>query len=70
MPTEEYMQSVCGKIAFYFNFFLANHVTGLSFFFAGSCNFIEFISNSKSGQFFFYSHDGKRMLVQCLAFIV
>eukprot|EP01038_Epipyxis_sp_PR26KG_P010808 gene10808-14509_t len=28
----------------------------------GDYNFIEFISNSKSGQFFFYSHDGKYML--------
>ena len=25
----------------------------------GDFNYIEFISNSKSGQFFFYSHDGK-----------
>ena len=28
----------------------------------GNYNFIEFMSNSKSGQFFFYSHDGKYML--------
>jgi len=28
----------------------------------GNYNFLEFISNSKSGQFFFYSHDGKYML--------
>lgn len=28
----------------------------------GNFNFIEFISNSKSGQFFFYSHDGKYMV--------
>ena len=28
----------------------------------GDYNFIEFISNSKSGQFFFYSHDGHYML--------
>lgn len=28
----------------------------------GSYNFLEFISNSKSGQFFFYSHDGKYMI--------
>lgn len=28
----------------------------------GKFNYIEFISNSKSGQFFFYSHDGKYML--------
>lgn len=28
----------------------------------GDYNYIEFISNSKSGQFFFYSHDGKYML--------
>lgn len=26
---------------------------------AGDFNYIEFIANSKSGQFFFYSHDGK-----------
>lgn len=25
----------------------------------GNYNYLEFISNSKSGQFFFYSHDGK-----------
>lgn len=25
----------------------------------GDFNYIEFISNSKSGQFFFYSHDGR-----------
>jgi hypothetical protein len=29
---------------------------------AGNANFIEFMSNSKSGQFFFYSHDGKYMI--------
>lgn len=28
----------------------------------GDYNYLEFISNSKSGQFFFYSHDGKYML--------
>jgi hypothetical protein len=28
----------------------------------GDYNYIEFISNSKSGQFFFYSHDGRYML--------
>mmetsp|Transcript_22649 Transcript_22649/g.28575 ORF Transcript_22649/g.28575 Transcript_22649/m.28575 type:complete len:523 (-) Transcript_22649:130-1698(-) len=28
----------------------------------GSDNFIEFISNAKSGQFFFYSHDGRYMI--------
>lgn len=28
----------------------------------GNYNFLEFMSNSKSGQFFFYSHDGKYML--------
>lgn len=28
----------------------------------GNYNFLEFISNSKSGQFFFYSHDGKYMI--------
>jgi len=28
----------------------------------GNFNFIEFISNSKSGQFFFYSHDGKYLI--------
>jgi hypothetical protein len=28
----------------------------------GNANFIEFISNAKSGQFFFYSSDGKYMI--------
>lgn len=28
----------------------------------GSFNFLEFISNSKSGEFFFYSHDGRFMI--------
>lgn len=28
----------------------------------GDFNYIEFIANSKSGQFFFYSHDGKYMI--------
>lgn len=28
----------------------------------GDFNFIEFMSNSKSGQFFFYSHDGRFMI--------
>jgi len=28
----------------------------------GEFNFIEFISNAKSGQFFFYSHDGRYMI--------
>jgi hypothetical protein len=30
--------------------------------FLGNYNFLEFIANSKSGQFFFYSHDGKYMI--------
>ena len=29
---------------------------------AGDFNFIEFLSNSKSGEFFFYTHDGKYMI--------
>jgi hypothetical protein len=29
---------------------------------AGDFNYIEFIANSKSGQFFFYSHDGCYMI--------
>ena len=29
---------------------------------SGKYNFIEFISNSKSGQFFFYSHNGRLMI--------
>lgn len=28
----------------------------------GDYEYIEFMSNSKSGQFFFYSHDGKYMI--------
>ena len=28
----------------------------------GDFNFIEFVANSKSGQFFFYSHDGRYMI--------
>ena len=28
----------------------------------GDFNYIEFIANSKSGQFFFYSHDGMYMI--------
>jgi 1-phosphatidylinositol-4-phosphate 5-kinase len=28
----------------------------------GNYNYLEFMSNSKSGQFFFYSHDGKYMI--------
>ena len=28
----------------------------------GDFNYLEFISNSKSGQFFFYSHDGRYMI--------
>ena len=30
--------------------------------FEGDFNYIEFIANSKSGQFFFYSHDGQYMI--------
>jgi 1-phosphatidylinositol-4-phosphate 5-kinase len=29
---------------------------------SGNYNYLEFISNSKSGQFFFYSHDGRYMI--------
>jgi hypothetical protein len=32
------------------------------FLFTGDFNYIEFIANSKSGQFFFYSYDGKYMI--------
>ncbi len=31
-------------------------------FLLGDFNYIEFLANSKSGQFFFYSHDGKYMI--------
>jgi len=35
---------------------------------AGDFNYIEFIANSKSGQFFFYSHDGRYcfIIIPCL----
>ena len=36
----------------------------------GNANFIEFISNAKSGQFFFYSSDGKYMIKVCLNVLV
>lgn len=32
----------------------------------GNYNFLEFVSNSKSGQFFFYSHDGKCLFYSVL----
>lgn len=36
----------------------ADYMTSL----AGDFNYIEFLANSKSGQFFFYSHDGRFMI--------
>jgi hypothetical protein len=55
-----YEQSVCGKWEsrnyYYYN------IDCNFFFFEGDYNYVEFISNSKSGQFFFYSHDGRYML--------
>ena len=36
---------------------------------AGDFNYIEFIANSKSGQFFFYSHDGMLVYVCMLLYM-
>lgn len=65
----EYMMSVCGewfkKIAVHF---IPQYIMSVIMWIfypipiAGNYNFLEFISNSKSGQFFFYSHDGKYMI--------
>jgi hypothetical protein len=40
------------------NIEVAEYMTSL----AGDFNYIEFLANSKSGQFFFYSHDGRFMI--------
>jgi 1-phosphatidylinositol-4-phosphate 5-kinase len=53
-----YAPKVFEKIREFFNVDSASYMTSV----CGDFNYIEFISNSKSGQFFFYSHDGRYMI--------
>jgi hypothetical protein len=55
---KSYTPKVFERIREYFGIDRANYMLSV----CGNYNFLEFISNSKSGQFFFYSHDGKYMI--------
>jgi 1-phosphatidylinositol-4-phosphate 5-kinase len=55
---KDYAPTVFGRIRKRFCIDEADYMMSL----CGDFNFIEFISNSKSGQFFFYSHDGRFMI--------
>ena len=63
---DSYMSSVCGKPIIVYNTNSDQTLTpcypAIATFFVGVSNYLEFISNSKSGQFFFYSHDGRYMI--------
>jgi 1-phosphatidylinositol-4-phosphate 5-kinase len=55
---QDYMTNVFRAVRALSNIDEADYMLSL----AGDFNYIEFIANSKSGQFFFYSHDGKYMI--------
>ncbi|CAI5716639.1 unnamed protein product [Peronospora destructor] len=55
---KDYSPGVFRQVRRHFGVDLADYMLTLS----GDFNFIEFMSNSKSGQFFFYSHDGRFMI--------
>ncbi|CAH0473263.1 unnamed protein product [Peronospora belbahrii] len=55
---KDYSPDVFRQVRRHFGIDLADYMLTLS----GDFNFIEFMSNSKSGQFFFYSHDGRFMI--------
>ena len=53
-----YSPRVFNRIRQFFGINTAEYMLSI----CGNYNYLEFISNSKSGQFFFYSHDGKYMI--------
>mmetsp|Transcript_23038 Transcript_23038/g.38584 ORF Transcript_23038/g.38584 Transcript_23038/m.38584 type:complete len:705 (-) Transcript_23038:220-2334(-) len=55
---KDYMPNVFRAVRGMSNISEADYMMDL----AGDFNYIEFIANSKSGQFFFYSHDGRYMI--------
>lgn len=55
---KDYMTNVFRALRALSNIEEADYMLSL----AGDFNYIEFIANSKSGQFFFYSHDGRYMI--------
>ena len=55
---KSYAPKVFKRLREYFSIDSANYMLSV----CGNYNYLEFISNSKSGQFFFYSHDGKYMI--------
>lgn len=55
---KDYMSNVFRAVRSLSNISEADYMVSL----AGDFNYIEFIANSKSGQFFFYSHDGRYMI--------
>jgi len=55
---KDYAPNAFRKIRSHFDVNESDYMLSL----CGDFNFIEFIANSKSGQFFFYTHDGKYMI--------
>lgn len=55
---KDYSPDIFRQIRRRFNIDSADYMVTL----CGDFNYIEFMSNSKSGQFFFYSHDGRFMI--------
>lgn len=55
---KSYAPKVFKRLREYFSIDTASYMLSV----CGNYNYLEFISNSKSGQFFFYSHDGKYMI--------
>lgn len=51
---KSYAPKVFGRIREFFAIPSVSYMLSI----CGNYNYLEFISNSKSGQFFFYSHDG------------
>lgn len=55
---KDYSPTVFKAIRNMYNIDNANYMLSI----CGNFNFIQFMANSRSGQFFFYSHDGKYMI--------
>lgn len=53
---KDYAPKIFHRIRQLFGIDSASYMLSVS----GNYNYLEFMANSKSGQFFFYSHDGRR----------
>jgi 1-phosphatidylinositol-4-phosphate 5-kinase len=58
VPAQDYAPKVFKRIREHFGVDRLQYMLSV----AGNYNFLDFITNAKSGQFFFYSHDERFMI--------